>query len=125
MKIKEIFKEYVSSGAFKHIDDEIRLVGKYGQVSLIEDVFDIWFVSELPLTQRKLSALLKKIPENVGFTRLDTEAYIQTSDISVVLKLLPICGIRRKKRNSKQTKTKLIKRMEILNKADNRTNHLC
>ena len=113
MNIRKIFKSHVSSGSFKNIDGEIRIVGKFGQVSLINDVFDIWLVSEPPLTPRKLSALLTSIPKEVSFTRLDTEAYIQTSDISTVLKLLPICGIRRKKEISKETRERLIRQLGV------------
>ncbi len=112
MKIKNILKDQVSSGSFKKIDGEIRVVGKFGQISLVDNIFDIWFVSKPPLTPRKLSALLKNIPETVHFTRLDSEAYIQTPDLSVVLKLLPICGIRRKKKISDESKKRLIKQLE-------------
>ena len=107
MNIREIFKNHVSFSAFQKIDGEIRIIGKFGQVSMIDDVFDIWFVSNPPLTNRKLSALLKNIPKELSYTRLDTEAIIQTPDLHVVLKLLPICGIKRKKRLSEIDKTRL------------------
>lgn len=111
MNFKETFKDYVSSSAFKTIDGEKRLVGKFGQISILENIFDIWFVSNPPLTPRKLSAMLKKIPENITFTRLDDEAYLQTNDLKVVLKLLPICDIRRKKKLSDTDKKRLIKQL--------------
>lgn len=107
INIKSIFKDHVSSSAFKKIDDEIRIIGKFGQISLLDDIFDIWFVSNPPLSTRKLSALLAKIPQNITFTRLDTEAYIQTQDFNAVLKLLPICSIRRRKKLSEIEKKRL------------------
>ena len=122
MKLKNIFKAHVSSGSFTKIDGELRIVGKFGQISMIDDVFDIWFVSEPHLTENKLTALLKNIPENVSFTRLDPEAHIQTSDLALVLKLLPVCGIRRRKYISPEDKKKLIKRLEGRNANNSRTN---
>lgn len=112
MSLKSIFKDHVSSSAFKRIDGELRVIGKFGQISMIDNVFDIWLVGESPLSERKLSALLKKTPQNVNFRRLDGEAYVQTTDLSIVLKLLPVCRIRRRKKLSEKEQKRLAKQFK-------------
>lgn len=111
MSLRKTFKDHVSKSAFKKIDGELRLVGKFGQISILDNVFDIWFVSTPPLTSKKLTALLKKLPEELSYTRLDGEAYVQTPDLQVVLKLLPLCGIKRKRKVSDIDRKRLAKQL--------------
>ena len=109
MNIRSLFKDHVSSGAFKVIDGKTRIVGKWGEISLIGDYFDIWFIRPKlkPLSERKLTAIQKKFPVEVGFTRLTGEAYAQTKDKALVLKTLPLLGIRKKRKLSPETIKKL------------------
>jgi len=112
IKLRSIFKDYVSSSAFKKIDGELRIIGKYGEISLLDDVFDIWFHKEPPLSERKLSAMVKNIPQNTHFTRLDGELIIQCQDINVPLNLLPTLKINRRKHLSEKEKNRLAKQLK-------------
>jgi len=113
MKLKDIFRDHVSSGSFKKIDGEIRLVGKFGQVSLIDDVFDIWIIMPnfTPLSTAILNNLVKKMPQELEFTRLNGEAYTNTRDKSLVLKTFFPLGIKAKRKLSQQASLQLIDRL--------------
>jgi len=100
------------------IDGETRILGKFGQISVIGDAFDIWFVGPNlePLTEHKLTAIQKKLPEDRGFRRLTGEMYGQTKDIRLVYKTLPLLGIKKRRRYSDEYRAKLRDRIrEIRN----------
>lgn len=96
------FKEHVSSSAFRVIDGEPRIVGKFGQISVVGDKYDVWLVQPdlSPLTNRRINAILKNSPLIGGFQRLNGEAYIQAADFNAVLSLLLKMGIRKKRKVS-------------------------
>ena len=112
INLKSIFKDHVSSGAFKKVDGELRIIGKFGQVSMNDDVFDIWYCKEPPLSERKLTAMLKYVPQEIGFTRLDGEAIIQSKDLSVPLNLLSTLKINRRRKLSEKEKTRLAEQLK-------------
>jgi len=95
--MKALFKDLVSSGAFKTIDGEMRIIGKFGQISMIDDVIDCWLVTDPPMSKRKLGAALKKSPLGASFRVLDGEAYYQTTDKSLIPELITLAGIRKKR----------------------------
>lgn len=117
MNLTHEFKNYVSSGAFKRIDGEIRIIGKYGQISLINDIFDIWIITPdlKQIPERKLSFILKRFPKNSGYTRLCGEAWVQTKDKELVLNILSVLKIRKRKKLSKHTTTHLLERLDSAN----------
>lgn len=116
MNLRTLFKDHVSSGAFKKIDGELRIVGKWGQISLTSDCFDIWIIQPdlQPLSNRKLTAMEKMLPIELGLTRLTGEGYVQTKDIALVLKTLPVLGIKRKRKLPPEAIEKLRKQLRGL-----------
>ena len=119
MNLKETFKNDVSSGSFKIVDSEKRLVGKWGQISIIDDVFDIWLIKPdlTPLTERKLTVIQKILPDNPPLIRLTGEAYFQTKNEELVRKCIPFLGIRKRKQQSLETIRKNTKRLANLREA--------
>ena len=113
INLRELFKDRVSSSAFQVVDGELRIIGKFGQLSTIGDKFDIWFIGPGtdPLGAHKMTAIAKKLPENAGLVRLDGEAYYQTRDIRLVDKTLPLLGVKKKRRYSDEYKEKLRERL--------------
>lgn len=103
MNIREEFKDHVSKSAFK---GEL-IVGKYGLVEIIDGVFDVWFISESPLTERKLTAITKKLPDKVDFHRLTGEGWFQTRDKEIILETLPVLGVKKRKQYSEETLQKM------------------
>ena len=114
INLRETFKDRVSSSAFKTIDGELRIIGKYGQVSVIGDMFDIWFTAEPPLTRLKVTRRLQKLPENRMFCVLTGEAYTQTRDVRLVDLCLPLLGVRKRRRYSDTYRKELAERMRTL-----------
>ena len=113
MSLRTIFKNDVSSGVFKVIDDETRIVGKFAQISLLDSGgFDIWLVRPglEPLSTKKINAIIKKFPQEAKFTVLTGEAYTQVRDKEIVLKTLSLLGIWKKRILSLDAKAKLIAR---------------
>jgi len=114
MSLRTIFKNDVSSGVFKVIDDETRIVGKFAQISLLDSGgFDIWLVRPglEPLSTKKINAIIKKFPQEAKFTVLTGEAYTQVRDKEIVLKTLSLLGIWKKRILSLDAKAKLIARL--------------
>ena len=115
MNLRKIFESEVSSSAFQVVDGETRLVGKFAQISLMENgLFDIWLVGPglQPLSTRKLNSILKMFPQEAKFTVLTGEAYTQVQDKDVVLKSLSLLGIRKKRKLSPEAREKLILRLK-------------
>lgn len=79
MNIREIFKNDAAKSAFKVVDDVTRVCGKYGEIEIIGNMFDIWFVDrENGLSQRKITALCKKLPRTEGVSVANGEIWYQT-----------------------------------------------
>ncbi len=112
--LRNIFRNNISSSAFHVIDGETRIMGKFAQIALLDNGgFDIWLVGpELePLSTLKLNSIIKKFPEEVTFTVLTGEAYTQTKNKEIVLKTLPLLGIKKKKKVSPELREKLLSRL--------------
>lgn len=110
------FKNDVSSTAYKNVDGEKRITGKYAQISIMDDEFDIWIItpSFTPISERKLSSLIKKIPDKLPVTRLNGEAWAKCADKDLIRELLPLLGIRKRKVISESEKKRLSNQMKNL-----------
>jgi len=119
MNLRKIFKNDVSSSAFNMIDGEIRITGKWGQISIISDYFDIWFIQPdlQPLSHQKLTAIRKNFPVDGELRILNGEAYTQTRDEASVRHALPLLGIKKKRKLSPETIKKLSAHLATLRKA--------
>ena len=116
INLKETFKDRVSSSAFKTIDGELRIVGKYGQVSTIGDKFDVWFVGKdfEPIPYRRMGHIVRNMPDKANLQKLDGEAFYQTTDVSLVEQTLDLLGVRRRKRLSAEYRQVLAERVKSI-----------
>ena len=77
MSLRRLFENEVSSSAFQVIDGELRIIGKFAQISILDNgLFDIWLVAPglEPLSTRKLNSIMKMFPQEAKFTVLTGEA---------------------------------------------------
>ena len=117
MSLRRLFENEVSSSAFQVVYGEWRIIGKFAQISMLDNgLFDIWLVAPglEPLSTRKLNSIMKMFPQEAKFTVLTGEAYTQVKDKDVVLKSLSLLGIRKKRKLSPEAKEKLILRLEAV-----------
>ena len=114
MSIRHELGEHISSASFQSVDGELRAVGKFGQISFNDDAYELWIIKPnlQPLSELKLTHILKKIPANLGFTRLNGEAFLMVRNKELVLQMLPLLGIRKRRAISDDVRKCLIKRME-------------
>ena len=110
------FKNDVSSSAYKKVDGEIKIIGKNGEVTLMDDEFDIFIIRPKlqPHSERMLSSLIKKLPSNLRVTRLNGEAYLKCKDVELVREMFPILGIRKRKTLSNDVRERLSKNMKAI-----------
>lgn len=114
------FKQDFASTAYKTIDNERRIVGKFGKVTILDDgTFDVWIISPSrePIGTRKLNNLENAFSalngwEQARYERLTGEAYIQTTDRSLVREVAFMLGVKRRKRYSEATKQANAARLE-------------
>ena len=107
-KLKNGFGKDFASSAFKTIDDEAKIVGKFYEETLMADgTYDVWIVrpDREPIGTRKLnnleSSLSSIITNNEAvYSRLDGEAYLHTSDKSYDREVALLLGIKRRKQYS-------------------------
>lgn len=110
MRLKEQFGNDFASTAFQKIDGEERIVGKFGNITQLDDgTYDIWIVGPNlePLGERKITAIEKKSKAWLKLTRLNGEAYAQVRDKEIVRKIGPLLGIKRRRQLSPEAKEKL------------------
>ena len=107
--IFDSFEGFFSKTAIKFIDDEWRLVGKFGQIVPLDDGNWDLFVGP-DLSVRKLHSVMDKLQRAGQFRELDGEAYTQVT----LEALLPLCadfhrhlGIRKKATLSEAHKAKM------------------
>ena len=118
MNLREIFKNDVAKSAFKVIDGETRIVGKFGQISTIGEYFDVWFVGKdlKPLSSLRLTNLEKNPCTKEGLVRVDGEGWYQSMDVDRVRLTLPFLGVRKRKKISPEQMVILRARMEEMRK---------
>ena len=125
MKLSD-FKQDFSSSAFKTIDGERRIVGKFCEITVLDDgTLDIWIVrpDREPISNQKLTWLIKGIEVLPAFLsgkkatiqRLTGEAYLQTTDRSLVREVALLCGVKRKRCVSEPTRKRLCEQLVQIN----------
>lgn len=125
MTLKKIFGDHVSSSAFQVIDGEIRIVGKFAQITLMDDELDIWFIKPNfePIGERKLSNLIKAIPHKLTVNRLNGEAWFKCKEPELICELLILWGVRKRRFISETEKKRLSEQIKQATK--NRDNESC
>ena len=80
----------------------------------MDGTIDIYLIGDdgQPLSKRKRSAIIKKFP--VRFVELTDEAWAQTKDKDLVVRSLPLLGIKKKRKLTPEAKKGLKQRLEVL-----------
>lgn len=111
--IREAFADHVSSAAFQVVDGELRVVGKFAQISIAGDKYDVWVVGrDKPMTQRKIRSITSKFPTGTGFQELTGEAYAQVAGLKFILQNLDLMGIRKKRQVTAETRARLANQLQ-------------
>ena len=106
---KEFGKEFAST-AFQTVDNERRIVGKFGSIAQLDNgTIDVWFVGPdlEPLSGQKLAAIVRKAPQNWHLTILTGEAYAQGQGREFVRQAADLCGVRKRRRISQSERERL------------------
>ena len=102
-ELRAIFGNDFSKPSFRVIDDELRLVGKHGELSLNDDgTFDVWIVEpdREPMNGLRLSTIIGKAEKHAvdGLVhKLDGEAWLTIADKDKAVKCGSLIGIKRKR----------------------------
>ena len=99
--LRQIFGRNFSSSAFKTVDGEYRIVGRYGEITLNDDgSFDCWLVSKdrSPLSARFVNARTSKVAAR--WTILTGEAHHCTTETELVLETAVLLGVKKRKQYS-------------------------
>ena len=113
MNLRDLFQNDVASTAFKIVDGEKRIIGKFGQLSIVDGVFDIWFVGLdfSPLSTLRLNSAAKKLGKEADIHMLTGEMWLQTADLALARKAISLLGIKKKRQYSEETKKRLRERL--------------
>ncbi len=119
--LRNLLCDHVSSSTLKMIDGELRVVGKYGQITLMDGFFDIWIVGPdlTPVSTRRINLTAEIFRQEGSFIKLTGEAYVRTKDKALILKSLRLLGIKAKRRLSAKTTERLKKQMAEIRPTSN------
>ena len=110
MNIRD-FKNDFASSAFKVIDGDSAIVGKYGRIIQLENgVFDCWFVGPnlAPLGARRLASFRGNLAQEGTFREITGEVWVQGHGRDFVLRCALLARVRQKKRISAETVQRLV-----------------
>lgn len=119
MNLREIFGKDISSSAFKIIDGELNIVGRYCRISLEGDgLFDIWICNHADI-QKGLSTvrvrnIISRLNPPVGspFHELTGEAWGRVQGKEIILQNHPLLGIRKKRRVSDEQRKQMAEQLK-------------
>lgn len=112
--LRNHFKDRVGRYAFQRIDGELRVCGKYAEITVIDaDKLDVWVVTpdRSPISTHKLTALISGICAvlDVDVHKLNGEAWFQTETIPD--SLLRRFGVPKKRQLSEEQKKAMVERV--------------
>lgn len=113
MTLKQDFINDFSISAFKTIDGEQVIQGKYGIITQ-DDMYDAWFFGDL--SSRKVTNLEKAVRDlnhtvEGTLTRVTGEMWVRGRGKEFVREIAPYVGVKRKRRISSKTRQENIKRL--------------
>ena len=113
-ELKDTFGQDFAIKSFQTIDGEQRIVGKYGQISKIGKLWDVWFVQPdlSPLTMHRINRIERELSIGSAFVKLNGEAFVQTRDLELVRRMVDYCGIRKRRKVSDEFRAKAAERFE-------------
>jgi hypothetical protein len=119
MNLREIFGKDVSSSAFKLIDGELTIVGKWCRIALDDDgEIDLWICNTADmlagLGTLKLRNVISRINYRVGSTlrELNGEAWGKVRGKEIILENLPVLGIKKKRRVSDEQRKQMTEQLK-------------
>ena len=113
MSLRKTFDQHFARSAFRFIDDELRIIGKFGEIALNDDgSFDVWMVmpGRSPIGTRKLTnlcAFVQNLSREADIHRLTGEAWFTTTDTTSVRETGFQLGVKRRRRYSEVTLQRL------------------
>lgn len=113
--LREQFGDDFSKSAFQVIDGELRIIGKYGQITQDQDgTFDVFFIGPdyEPLSERRLGALAKSYAQEGGFHHLTGEGWVKGRGRAFALKSALLAGVKKKRRISPEQRAKLAAQLQ-------------
>jgi len=103
-------REWYSKTAYRVIDGEPALVGKFGRITQLDNGdFDVWFVGPdlSPLGSRKLTVIAQNLPLDWQLIRLTGEGIVQGRGAAFLHEAASLCGVRKKRRVSQKERDRL------------------
>jgi len=98
--LKDEFGNDFAATAFQIVDNEPRIIGRFGSISRFDDgSYDCWFHSPdlSPLSGHKLAAIERKASQKHHFVRLTGEAYAVGEGREFVLDMSRLIGVRKRR----------------------------
>ena len=118
-KLRRTFENQVSKSAFRQVDDELRICGKFAEITILDTGgVDVWIISpdRHPLGTKKLNnicrTVLDSLPE-VEIHKLDGEAWFQTENLPE--SLFKVLGVKQRRRYSDEQKKLRVEHMKRVN----------
>ena len=108
-------REWYSKTAYRVIDGEPALVGKFGRITQLDNGdFDVWFIGPdlSPLGERKIGVIERNLSVEGPLNRLNGEAYIQGRGAAFLRETADLCGVRKKRRVSQKERDRLARMRE-------------
>jgi hypothetical protein len=101
--LRQSFKGDFSASAFRLIDGEPNIVGKFGRIcGFPGGLYEAWFIGPdlQPLSGRRMTILRDKCSLEGTFREVDGEGWVQGRGRDFVLRMAALAGVRRKRRAS-------------------------
>ena len=119
MNLREIFARDVSSVAFKLIDGELNIIGKWCRITLEDNgVFDVWICNTADIQKglgvRKVRNIVLSLNSTAGspFHELNGEAWGKVRGKEIILENLPVLGIKKKRRISDEQRKRIAEQLK-------------
>lgn len=119
MNLREIFGNDVSSVAFKLINGELNIIGKWCRITLEDNgVFDVWICNTADIQKglgaQKVRNIISRLnyPAGSPFHELTGEAWGKVRGKEIILQNLPLLGIKKKRRISDQQRKQMAEQLK-------------
>jgi hypothetical protein len=119
MTLPALFGGTFAKAAFRAIDGESRIIGKFGQITLNDDgSFDVWIVTpdRSPVGTRKLNNLVSAISATSwkpDIRVLTGDAWFTTTDPALVREIAFLLGIPKRRCYSAETLERMRKQARV------------
>ncbi len=119
MNLREVFGKNVSSSAFKLIDGELNIIGKWCRITLEDNgVFDVWICNTKDISAglgtRAVRNRLLPFQDRTGtkVVELTGEGYARVRRKEIILENLPLLGIKKKRRISDEQRKRIAEQLK-------------